>query len=340
MNQRIEWVDVLKGLAIICVVIGHGIIGIQDSKASSYLLFPQLINEIRNIIYSFHMPLFFIVAGAFVGHWVQLPIGEAFSKKAWRLGYPYFFWGGITACAMEFARGSINGKMGLHNYLNSWYTPFSEYWFLYILFFMFIVYYLYSQLKLSARMHAGLFLGLALFLYVVNPYIPSVWISYRMFRFTVFFAVGVFISSIYGFDQIVGNRNCLIGSFVTFVLVVSIYLWQLNLNPHGKLTYYLFLFTSILGTWLIANLAALISKAKGIIYSYLDFCGKYSMQIYCIHIFFLAGMRMVLLRTFLFSHPNQILLICILTSLIASAIFIKITQKYKILDTLCFGKNI
>ena len=48
---RIEWVDILKGLAILLVVVGH--MGYAEGTA----------NPGRVLIYSFHMPLFFMLAG-------------------------------------------------------------------------------------------------------------------------------------------------------------------------------------------------------------------------------------------------------------------------------------
>ena len=47
-EKRIEWVDIAKGIAILLVIIGHTV------KFGSLS---------RNIIFSFHMPLFFILSG-------------------------------------------------------------------------------------------------------------------------------------------------------------------------------------------------------------------------------------------------------------------------------------
>ena len=52
-NKRIEWVDMLKGVAIICVIIGH-------RTWSGYGIFPC---ALKTWIYSFHMPLFFFLSG-------------------------------------------------------------------------------------------------------------------------------------------------------------------------------------------------------------------------------------------------------------------------------------
>lgn len=52
-SKRIEWIDMLRGLAIICVVLGHRQYG--DNGFLSEYLEPE--------IYSFHIPLFFFVSG-------------------------------------------------------------------------------------------------------------------------------------------------------------------------------------------------------------------------------------------------------------------------------------
>ena len=49
--NRIEWIDIAKGIGIILVVIGHNF---SDGENIIYL---------RKWIYSFHMPLFFLLSG-------------------------------------------------------------------------------------------------------------------------------------------------------------------------------------------------------------------------------------------------------------------------------------
>ena len=47
-DKRLLWIDVAKGIAIILMIIGHTV------KFGTYS---------RNFIFSFHMPLFFILTG-------------------------------------------------------------------------------------------------------------------------------------------------------------------------------------------------------------------------------------------------------------------------------------
>lgn len=46
MGKRIEWVDLAKGIAILAVITGH--------ETSGFIKF---------LIFSFHMPIFFILSG-------------------------------------------------------------------------------------------------------------------------------------------------------------------------------------------------------------------------------------------------------------------------------------
>ena len=55
VNNRLESIDRMKGIAILLVIIGH-IIQFNNIDGGTN-------NKIFNIIYSFHMPLFFILSG-------------------------------------------------------------------------------------------------------------------------------------------------------------------------------------------------------------------------------------------------------------------------------------
>ncbi|MDE5885502.1 MAG: acyltransferase [Oscillospiraceae bacterium] len=61
-SNRIVWLDLLKGLAILSVVLGHALLGVEEIN-----VFPahqQIISLIKDWIYTCHMPLFFVLSGA------------------------------------------------------------------------------------------------------------------------------------------------------------------------------------------------------------------------------------------------------------------------------------
>ena len=86
-------IDVAKGLGIILVVMGHSF---PDASLEGGIQNP-VCNVIFDMIYSFHMPLFFFLSGfvaklALDGRTDKL---EIVKKRFFRLMIPYFVWGGI-----------------------------------------------------------------------------------------------------------------------------------------------------------------------------------------------------------------------------------------------------
>ena len=71
-KKRIDWLDVSKAIAVLLMVIGHT---------------PRLASGVRTLIFSFHMPLFFILSG----YTFRIPADSRvfFKKSAKRLLLPY-----------------------------------------------------------------------------------------------------------------------------------------------------------------------------------------------------------------------------------------------------------
>jgi len=69
-KQRIEYIDIAKGIAIICVVLGH--LGIA---------------QINQVVFTFHLPIFFIITGYFTH--ADTPIQKFIKKKFRTLIVPY-----------------------------------------------------------------------------------------------------------------------------------------------------------------------------------------------------------------------------------------------------------
>lgn len=79
MNNRLAFVDILKGIGILSVLLGH-------------LLLPGCI--LKSIIYSFHMPLFFIAVGLV---YKPQPVLKYTIKRIQSILIPYFIWALIFA---------------------------------------------------------------------------------------------------------------------------------------------------------------------------------------------------------------------------------------------------
>ncbi|MBT8912844.1 acyltransferase family protein [Lactobacillus delbrueckii subsp. bulgaricus] len=75
-KKRIVWLDTTKGIAIITVLMGHMSTG----------------EQLRRYIYSFHMPLFFMISGIllyYTGSYKKRTIKESILKLTQNLLYPY-----------------------------------------------------------------------------------------------------------------------------------------------------------------------------------------------------------------------------------------------------------
>jgi fucose 4-O-acetylase-like acetyltransferase len=77
ISQRYNWIDWAKTIGILLVIMGHG--GLVS-------------DEYKQFIYSFHMPLFFIISGYL---FKSLPLKDRLKKDMHSLIIPYFIINGI-----------------------------------------------------------------------------------------------------------------------------------------------------------------------------------------------------------------------------------------------------
>lgn len=80
-KQRIQWLDIAKGIAIICTIIGHTV---------------AFGSQTRNLIFSFHMPLFFLLSGYTIKTISKDKMISATWKDFKRLIIPFFIMGIIN----------------------------------------------------------------------------------------------------------------------------------------------------------------------------------------------------------------------------------------------------
>ena len=102
-DTRIGWIDLARGIGIILVVAGHAAGGIIDGPGGQSM--PWLRYAFL-ALYTFHMPVFFFLAGLFVVE--RLERGTAAFLKAILITivYPYFLWS-IIQFSLIYASGSL-----------------------------------------------------------------------------------------------------------------------------------------------------------------------------------------------------------------------------------------
>ena len=88
-KNRMQWVDYLKGIIILLVANKHVYVGLEVSG----IIVPEIIKKANMVVFSFRMPLFFILSGLFVSSsFGKRGFNKFFSIKFEHLVYPYLIW--------------------------------------------------------------------------------------------------------------------------------------------------------------------------------------------------------------------------------------------------------
>lgn len=131
-QQRLIWVDSLKGWLMLLVIIGHAI---QSMFVNDYAD-----NRVWSLIYSFHMPAFMAVSG-----WLAYRPdsinggGMALLLRRFRqLIIPYFVWSFI-----QYVR---QGNYSVDYFMKMFLYPDAYFWFLWVLFFINVLFLLCQHL--------------------------------------------------------------------------------------------------------------------------------------------------------------------------------------------------
>lgn len=97
--KRLSYIDIAKGFAIFFIVLGHAIV----HSLNSHIAF--------NIIYSFHVPLFFIISG-FTFESINKGFLNFVKNKFVRLLVPYFIWSVLFLIPYYLFGGSVDESFG------------------------------------------------------------------------------------------------------------------------------------------------------------------------------------------------------------------------------------
>ena len=195
-TQRLDEIDVAKGIGILLVVVGH-IVAVRSEGPVGYAVF-------KTYLYQFHMPFFMYLSGfAFWRACEKYGDVEAVKytlARANRLLVPFFTFGLLIIVAKAAAKSVVHvddapaqlwiGVSSLLVHTNN--SPALSIWYVFVLFF-------YSVFSFSLRLYkrdriAAAFV-LSAVLYVVD--VGDFLYANRIFAYYFFFVIGMFISSRY-----------------------------------------------------------------------------------------------------------------------------------------------
>lgn len=211
MKNRLEHIDIIKGLAIIFVIVGH--------QAS---LFQN--KDISNWVNSFHLPLFMFAGGFMAFRTVKpelLKFGKWLNyiyKKFKSLIIPYAFWSIILYPVL---RGTYNIDVidGLYKFFVK--PPDTVLWFLHTYFILLMVFSLYYIICSKIKMLNNLFVTIIVivFLYAMCMFLEKYTsaIPHNLIAFSPYFFLGVIIANFHKIETCTKNKYIQSILFVFFV---------------------------------------------------------------------------------------------------------------------------
>lgn len=285
-KQREIWVDNVKVIACILVVLGHFF---QSMTQANVLSANDLYQWFNQTIYYFHVPLFFICSGYLyqklsvvndVHSW-----GRNVLKKLLVLGIPYFTFSLATWVLKTLFSSSVNSEIGglgdtlfLH--------PTSPYWYLYALFFLFLITPTFRNRSMAM---IGLIIALAFkALGIFGGYGVQV-ISYILSN-EIWFVIGMCLS-VLEFKKYLLKRSLIIpiATGVIFLLL-SVWVYMIGID-HGVISFLL----GLLACFFVVTLTAKIYENRGQSAAF-GTLAKYTMPIFLMHTLFAAPLRTVLFK--------------------------------------------
>ncbi|MDR0559648.1 MAG: acyltransferase family protein [Prevotellaceae bacterium] len=284
-QTRYQWIDIAKGIGIILVVYGHAMRGLI--KAS--IIDNQLFNYIDTFIYSFHMPLFFLLSGIFFEKSIKKNMpGKFLTVKCKTILYPYVIYSLLQTGVEALLSRYTNGGETLSSLYTCLFIPRAQYWFLFALFFINLLntaLYLYFK---KIWLLISSVIGILYFLFPVN-----LSVFYGTFNFLIFFNLGILLSHII-FRKDFFNRLLKIKYFIAvfFLFILSEYFYVCK---SFQATYFS-LIAAVSGSLFIVYLSIYLSISSLI--KLFVISGKYSLEIYIMHVLFSAGVRIILSNIF------------------------------------------
>lgn len=286
IKQRELWVDNVKVIACILVVLGHFF---QSMTKADLLPANDLYKWFNQTIYCFHVPLFFICSGYLyqklnrvndVHSWVQ-----NICKKAVCLGVPYFTFSLATCILKSAFSSSTNSQIG-GIFETLFLKPTPPYWYLYALFFIFLITPTFNSKVMS---FVGLFLaGIFKALVIIGDMEQILVITY-IFSNEIWFVIGMCINAwnIMGFLN--RQKNIAISMCVIFV-GTSMLVYKTHLYSKW-IVFAMGLIACV--SIIVLVMSTFSSEKQPMIF---DFLAKYTMPIFLMHTLFAAPLRIVLLK--------------------------------------------
>lgn len=321
-QRRVEFIDVVKGLAIVLVVYGHAFRGLVNAAmiAAGSPLF-----VIDYVIYAAHMPVFFFLSGLFFEQSLKKGAGKFWSGRAKTIVYPYLLWSVLQGSVqvMISGTGATNGGMTWARLGEILWSPLSPFWFLYALFFANLFAYVIRSITPSRTgMLVALALSFAAFLLSFRfPNLPVLNdVTYAIF----YFLLGC-VTGLAGVRRLISMAGRLWMPFMLCYVGGAIGCFMLSVPERLPLP------AAFLGLAAFLATGALIERSSfERLHFWLQMLGACSMGIFVLHILVIGFTRAVLVRLFHIDQAGVLLVLLTVTGVLVPSVVVTIAHRLRI----------
>ena len=284
-KPHVNWVDHAKGLGIVLVVYGH----VSDGLFRAGIPFPEAAFRIPyDLIYTFHMPLFFFLSGLFFpASWQRRGGVGLIKNKVDTIVYPYVLWSLIQGLVEVVFSKYTNRQVTLTEVLAFPWHPRQQFWFLYALFFVFVLACIaYRWLPPRWR---PLILVLAATAFVFKDHVPRMVTLYFLAANSVFFLVGAALPRLADKSYRAGTGAFIVSLMVFAALQAAFQMTRPMLPPpwfNASL-----LVVGVVSIGCVVVVSSWSSQSGG---AWLALLGKHSLAIFLMHTLWASGVRIVL----------------------------------------------
>ena len=317
MKERYNELDLMKGIGIILVYLGHNfnLKGLENNEIFLY---------IYRIIYSFHMPLFFLISGFLMNNGKEIHLKKYYVHKIRRILIPYFFINLIDFFPRTLFPNLVNSEFDI---MRVFFYGSKITWFIYTLFIIFMIFpFLEKYILKKDRYHLfGIILILVNYFKVFSK--MEIFSINVVVGYLVYFYIGYIIRPIYKNKIVSGawNKNIVFLIFGVIFLIFS--------HKSFYLSYFNSIIFALMGILLTLNISLRIKKGNSI-YDILKFIGINSLTFYLIEGFITVFYRVVLIKIIPIEQGEIFVSIFFILRILTAFITVKIITKSSILSFL------
>ncbi|MCI9313672.1 MAG: acyltransferase [Lachnospiraceae bacterium] len=324
MKSKSSEVNILRGIAFCLVLLGHSFPDAGFGYINSYTEFS------REYIYSFHMPLFFIISGFCMESLLssrQTDIKKEVVKRSKRLLIPYLFYSYIVIIPKlmfnSYMHNEIKKTVVWEILLGK--SSSTTLWYLWNLFMINVFFLLIS--RITSKKWIWLLAGLILY---IGHLLFSNFYFDKLLKYSIFYVFGIYAAEYFpAIKKQIRERDAMM---FLFMIINAMIIIRIGSDAGTEML------TALLGSISMLCLAIRIDERNGKAKSFLELSSQYSYGIYL-----MSPYVQVAVRVFLYQKLGMPYLLCmgfmlVLGFLIPYIIIKHIVEKNVYLSRILIGQ--